>query len=896
MIGKTLAHFKITGKLGEGGMGEVYRAEDTKLGRDVAIKVLPEAVASDPERLARFEREAKVLASLNHPNIAGIHQIEEAEGQQLLVMELVEGEDLTYYIGQGSMPVERALPLALQIAEALEVAHEGGIVHRDLKPANVKVTPEGQVKVLDFGLAKALDDGPESNASQSVSLSPTLTAQMTQVGVLLGTAAYMSPEQARGQTADRRADVWAFGVVLMEMLSGSRVYAGDTISDTLAGVLAREPEWENLPANLPRSIRSLLERCLEKEIRNRLQAIGEARLAIERFLEDPEAEELKSAVVTEAGQPGKRRALPWAMAALATMATLVLAGLLSREISRPGAVIQAQISAPEGTELHLNSNHPGPSVLSPDGKRLAFSAIDDQGVVRLYVRSMDVAEATVLSGTEGAQYPFWAPDSRFLGFFTQVDGTLKKIDVAGGPPITLCPAADGKGGTWSEQGVILFTPLPEAPIHRVSSKGGEPTPITQFDAARGDDSHRHPRFLPGGEHFIYLARSAGGTVKSSIVVRPLVGGDERVLLTSPVAAQYASGNLLFIRENVLMAQPFDLGSRELLEEPVPLVQDVYLEFGAGFGVFSASQTGTLVYQVGGGRGSAMSLEWMDPSGTPIDSLGDAALYETVTISPDGAQAAVAISEPGSGSWDLWIYDIERGLRTRFTFDEATESFPIWSPDGTELVFASDRGGTFSLYRKAVDGTGEAELLYESETNLFPTDWSPDGEHVLFFESTSDRGYELWVLSLSGNPEARHLRSTEYIEGAAVFSPDGRWVAYWSEESGQAEIYIMPFERPGKTEQATVDSGYWSAWPREGTELVYVQGDGSLRAVEVDYAGDALKIGSTRDLFESRSPKISGWGFAVSRDGQRFLVISGGLKAAEESLDLFINWPTALANR
>ncbi len=288
MIGKTLAHFKITGKLGEGGMGEVYRAEDTKLGREVALKVLPEAVASDPERLARFEREAKVLASLNHPNIAGIHQIEEAEGQQLLVMELVEGEDLTYYIGQGSMPVERALPLALQIAEALEVAHEGGIVHRDLKPANVKVTPEGQVKVLDFGLAKALDDGPESNASQSVSLSPTLTAQMTQVGVLLGTAAYMSPEQARGQTADRRADVWAFGVVLMEMLSGSRVYAGDTISDTLAGVLAREPEWENLPANLPRSIRSLLERCLEKEIRNRLQAIGEARLAIERFLEDPE--------------------------------------------------------------------------------------------------------------------------------------------------------------------------------------------------------------------------------------------------------------------------------------------------------------------------------------------------------------------------------------------------------------------------------------------------------------------------------------------------------------------------------------------------------------------------------------------------------------------------------
>jgi Tol biopolymer transport system component len=673
------------------------------------------------------------------------------------------------------------------------------------------------------------------------------------------------------------------------MLTGSRVYAGKTVSDTLAGVLAREPEWDNLPKSLPRSIRNLLERCLEKESRDRLQAIGEARLAIQRYLDDPEQEETAAAKVAGEGAATRKSLLPWAVAALTAIVAIVLGVLFSRELGREDAVIRAKIAPPEGTVFHLTTIHPGPAVISPDGTRVAFSARDEEDVVRLYVRALGEAAPSLLSGTEGAQYPFWSPDSRFLGFFTQVDATLKKVEVSGAPPITLCPAPDGKGGSWSEKGVIVFAPGSGTPLHRVSAKGGESVPISDFDSERGDDSHRHPRFLPGGEHFFFVARVGGGTVANAIVLRSIEGGDDRVVLQSPAPVQFASGHLLFVRDRVLMAQPFDLDSRELLDEPFPIIQDIFFDTGSSIGVFSASQNGVLTYQTGSGYR-------IDSSGNTVGQLGDAAAYQTVNFSPDGTMAAVGIADMAGGGWDIWIYDIERDLRTRFTFHEDTESFPVWSPDGGEIIFASDREGTFDLYRKPLGGTGQAELLFSSESNIFPTSWSPDGQHVLFFEGTSERAYELWVLPLSGEPEPRLLRSTPYDEGAAVFSPDGRWVAFWSVESGAAEIYVMPFPGPGKIQQVTPDQGTWSAWPSGGTELIYALPTGAIEGIEIDYSGDEIRVGASREIAMSPVPEISGWSFSPTPDGQQLLVISGGELEYNDTLELFVNWPATLAER
>ncbi len=887
MIGTTLSSFNITAKLGEGGMGEVYRAEDTKLGREVAIKVLPESVAGDPERFARFEREAKVLAALDHPSIAAIYGLEEVDGRQLLIMQLAEGETLQERIAKGPVPLDQALPIALQIAEAVEAAHEKGIIHRDLKPANVKVTSDGQVKVLDFGLAKALEEEREQG---DIANSPTLTAAATQAGFIMGTAGYMSPEQASAQMADRRADVWSFGVVLAEMISGQQQFGGETVSHVLAAVLQKDPDWDQLPDDLPRPITELLKRCMRKDPKQRLQAIGDARVVIQDFMADPGSFDFETpaAVAATQKQPRWMTALPWALVALAAIAVAALA--MWPEPKAP--ILKATIPPPEDAGFHLNGLTAGPAVFSPDGSKIAFSATDSDGLVRLYVRSMDASQAHLLSGTEGAQYPFWSPDSRWVGFFTQVDGTLKKVDSAGGPPMTLCEAADGKGGTWNREGVILFTPDSGSPIYRVSAAGGESVAVTEIDEEL-HNSHRHPRFLPNGSRFLFMARGDGAK-PSSVMAGSLDGEEPRPVVETPIQAEFASGHLLFARDSTLMARPFDPDKLEFTDEAIPLAEDVLRISAASLAVFSSSENGNLLYQTGSAV-SGTTIEWRDRNGQVGGSLGEPAVVRTAMISPDDTMAAVVQAEE-SGAYDIWMQDIERDLRTRFTFDPGVEFWPAWSSDSQYLYFYSDREGTGDIYRKAVGGVGEVELVYSSERDKFPSSLSPDGRYLAYSVTNPETQLDLFVLPLEEGGEPVVFRQTEFSEGVGMISPDGRWIAYASNESGDWQVYVSTFPEPGRRWQVSTNPASYAFWRSDGREIVYAELTGNLVSVEVDPTGETFQIGQSQSLFSIAPSTAGGAWFSLTSDAERILVVPNQAQQGDNLLNLVINWPAELEHR
>jgi len=890
MIGKTLSHFKITAKLGAGGMGEVYRAEDTKLGREVAIKVLPEAVATNPERLARFEREAKVLASLNHPNIAGIHQVEEADGVHFLVMELAVGETLSERITRGPIPIGEALPMALQIAKALEAAHEGGIIHRDLKPANVMVAPDGLVKVLDFGLAKALQ--PESDARADLSMSPTLTAQMTQVGVLLGTAAYMSPEQAAGEVADRRSDIWAFGLLLAEMLTGSRQFEGKSVSHVLAAVLKDEPDLGRLDDDVPPGIVELIERCLRKEPKQRLQSIGDARVLLQEIGSEPSAS-AKPAQPKGAGPSRKwNRDLPWVLFGLSTAGLVVALWLVDTDSLAPSAVVKAAILPPENTNFYLASWNPGPAVVSPDGSKLAFSAQDETGAVRLYVQALDSDRAQALPGTEAATYPFWSPDSRWVAFFTDVDQTVKKIDTAGGPPITVCAAENGKGGTWSRDGLILFAPRADTGIHQVAAGGGEPTAVTSITGGR-HNSHRHPRFLPDGRHFLYQARGDPQS-ESAVMVGSLDDGTSRELLASSTQAEYARGRLLFTRGDTLMAQPFDPDLLELSGEATPLAEEILTITGAAIAVFSASEPGLLAYLTGG-LDPGVTLEWRDRQGSSLGPLGDKAIFGPIALSPDGRQVASVKFDSG-GLGDIWLTEAETGLRTRFTFDTPSDFGLAWSPNSESLIFSTRRGARYGIHRKAVGGVGEMELLYESEQDMILCSVSPDGRSLLFFSTSEGTNRDLWSWSLEKGGETAVFRQTEADERCGSFSPDGRWVAYSSNDSGRYEVYVTPFPEPGRRWQVSSNGGLFPQWRADGREVLYIQSDGQLVAVRVEAGADTLHVGQVQPFFRIHPPRPDGPNFALAPDGDRILLWTNLQQQSDTVLNLVVNWPEDLERR
>jgi Tol biopolymer transport system component len=886
--GARLESCEILDLIGSGGMGEVYRGRDTKLGRDVAVKALPSAFAKDPERLARFTREAQVLASLNHPNIAVIHELKQIESAQYLILELVDGETLADIIARGPLPMDEALKLARQIAEALEAAHDKGIVHRDLKPANVKVTADGHVKVLDFGLAKVHES---SQSSAAMSRSPTLSALNTAAGVILGTAAYMAPEQARGKPVDRRADVWAFGCVLFEMLAGRKAFKqGDTVSDTLAGILALEPEWQALPADTPPRIRTLLERCLRKDPARRLQDMGNARIELEEVHSEAE----QSAVIAAAPAPRARR-YERVLVAAAVVLAITTAALGARMLLTPTpevAVRRFEVIPP------LNLAADSGFQLSPDGLKIAYVTTQPS---RIWVRTLASATAEAIPSTEGvaSSNVFWSADSQDIGFFAE--GRLKRVAAAGGPAqvLSTLPAGGNYFGTWNADGLILIASdaSPGGPLLRVSAGGGEAAPATEIDTTKKETSHRFPYFLPDGSHYLFVATGADGRDRAAFV-GDLNSRERRPLPGIAAEVKYSSsGHLVFIRDGALMAQPFDRSRLELTGQAFP-VADPFAPATALSYPFSASMTGSLAFRTnarsggGGLAGGNTLLWWYDRQGGGRVPAATEAEYRGPELSPDGKYAAFARGSPG----DIWVLDIANARTDRLTSHEGEDSNPRWSPDGKTIAFDSVRDGATNLYTRAVNVVGEDKLVLKTETAKTMSDWSRDGKYIVYAADN-----DIWALPLGSDRKTGGARSgdastsevkpiqvtrTPFIETTPRVSPDGRWVAYASNEPGEYRVYVQSFPEPGVKQVVSPAGGIEPRWSRDGKELFYFTGaqgypytgpSGTLWAASIQASGSSLTVGAPA----VRTPRgnTGSTSYGVAADG-RFLmqtiVIAAGI--------------------
>jgi len=869
--GTKLGSYEITGALGAGGMGEVYRARDAKLGRDVALKVLPQAFARDADRMARFQREAKVLASLNHPNIATIHGLEDSGSTHALVMELVEGPTLADRIRQGPIPVDEALKIAKQICDALEYAHERGIVHRDLKPANVKVTNDDAVKVLDFGLAKAL----EGDASSiDISTSPTLSRMATQQGVLLGTAAYMSPEQAKGKSVDRRADIWAFGCVLYEMLTGKQVFTGETVTDTLAAVIKEEPDWSRLPKGTPMRVRVLLQRCLQKDPKQRLRDIGDARISLDEVLSGAPDPSLGGPAPQISAAPW-RRALPWALGFLAAAITGVAVWTLKPSPSKP--VTRTAINLPPGQRLAGFGDLA--LAISPDGSQLAYVATTEGAggeTRRIYLRRMDSLEANPIPGTEGAVDPFFSPDGQWLGFFA--GGKMQKISVNGGAAQTLADDSTPEGASWGSQGTIVFSHGAQF-LQQVSDTGGIPQQLTHIE--KGEIGHIWPEFFPGGKAVAF----EGGP---GIVAQAIGASERRNLTQGGASPRYlSSGYLIYALAGNLMAVPFDLRRLELKGTPVPVVQDVMQRQAPAPAQYSVSATGSLVYVAGSAQASQSKLVWVSRSGGEQPLPAPARDYGVLRLSPDGR--SVALTSRGQ----IWIYDLVRDTLTRLTFEGGLNGLPVWTPDGKRIAFSSDREGALNIFWKMADGSGGLDRLTSSERIQAPFSWSPNGQLLSFLQY--DPAPAIWVLRLSDR-KAQPFLQTAANEGAPEFSPDGRWIAYASDESGRREVYVQPYPGPGGKWQISTDGGSEPVWSRNGRELFYRTGD-KVMAVEIA-TEPGFSAGKPKMLFEGHylsTTSEPGPYFDVSPDGQKFLMLKPVTQeqATPTQINVVLNWTEEL---
>ena len=890
--GTTFGPYTVTAKIGEGGMGEVYQARDTKLDRDVALKVLPEAFTSDPDRLVRFEREAKLLASLNHQNIGGIYGLEEAEGVRALVLELVEGPTLADRITDGPIPLEEALPIARQIAEALEAAHEQGVIHRDLKPSNVKVKADGTVKVLDFGLAKAFQpDASDPNLSASPTVS--LTAAATQMGMVIGTAAYMAPEQAKGKVVDKRADIWAFGAVLYEMLTGKRVFAGADVSDTLAFVLTKEIDWTILSADTPPSVQNLLRRCLQRDPRRRLRDIGEARIGIDESDAMPSgAAQASSATRLHIWQ----RPFP-AMAILATVAGIAGGAVWSSTARDSSPVVRFMIPF-EG--LARLPGNPGTGLaLSPDGGTLVYSAIEgDRG--QLYLRDLDELDARVLRGTEGGRSVFWSPDGQSVGFFA--DGALKTMALAGGASDTLCPVRGFGGASWGVDNTVVFSAGVNSPLLRVSALGGVPEPLTVLD--EGQRGHLWPQVLPGGAAVLFTVLGPGPADRSTrIAVHAFGSGEHEVLLEGASARYISTGHLVFARGTTLWMAPFDAASLAVTGPASPVLEDV-LFAGPGASQFTVAPNGSLAYapESAGGRRSSMVVS-VDREGraTPLTEVRDT--YISPRLSPDQSQLAFGIES------DVWTMGLARGDRTRITRGRGVgfTATPTWTPDSRSVTYvaAAEPGSSdFAIYTQPADASGTPERLLVRSHGVLPNSWSPDGETLAYYESLPDTARDLWTLTPSRGAEPSLFLATEFNERAADFSPDGRWLAFVSDASGQDEVYVRPFPRDDAGQETiSTGGGTEPVWSPTGSELFYRSGS-ELMAVEIDL-GPPFDVGQAHALFldtyeRDESGALGLPFYDVAADGERFVMIQvGDLTSDEQRRTGFVvvqNWAEELKAR
>jgi serine/threonine-protein kinase len=863
--GTRIGSYEILSAIGAGGMGEVYRARDTKLGRDIAVKALPDLFQSNPERVARFEREAQLLAALSHPNIAAIYGVQEAAGSQFLVLEYIDGESLAERIEKRrALPLDEALAIARQLVDALETAHEKGIIHRDLKPANIMVTADERVKVLDFGLAKALENPAAQDAhGLQVSHSPTMTLGATAAGVILGTAAYMSPEQAKGRAADKRSDVWAFGCVFYEMLTGRRAFDGEDASDTLATVLKSEPDWNAFPPEVPPHLRTLIKRCLEKDRKARIPDISVVRFLM---LDTPASAPAPPTAAVEATPSARRwiRAMPWALAA-ASLTLAVTAVVLWAPWREAPTSVPLRLSTELGGGLEVVRGQSAVA-LSPDGRTLAFVGARTPGEGQLYVRRLEQLQPTALSGTEGATDPFFSPDGQWIGFFD--DGKLKKISVTGGATVTLCDVAqNGRGGSWTDDGSIVFGAVGN--LMRVSSAGGNPEPLTTL--GDGELSHAWPQVLPGGKGVLYSVYSGEASFdNANIVVQRLAGGDRKILQRGGYHARYVpSGHLTYIHEGTLFAAPFDLDRLETSGQAAPIVEGV-VSYPSGVGPrngaaqFALSDTGALVYVPGESTSSNSPIHWLAPDEKTQLLRPAPANWSSIHFAPDGRRVAMHIND-GTQS-DIWIYEWDRDILSRLTSDPATDENPVWTPDGRRIVFASRRwGNALNLYWQRSDG-GEAQRLTESTNNQWPASWHPDGKLLAFWENNPKTGSDLMLLSVEGDEatgwkagQPRPFLNDASASTEPMFSPDGRWLAYFSNETTRVEVYVRPYPGPGGEIQISTGGANAPAWSRSRRELLFRGLDGTIMVAPYSIEGDVFRPEKPRPWTGTR---------VLGRSGQR----------------------------
>jgi eukaryotic-like serine/threonine-protein kinase len=867
--GTRLGVFEVTAQIGEGGMGQVYRATDTTLGRQVAIKILPDALAADPDRLVRFEREAKTLASLNHPHIAAVHGFEKSAGMHALVMELVEGDDLSQKLAElrakgSGLPIDEALSIARQIAEALEAAHEQGIVHRDLKPGNIKVRPDGTVKVLDFGLAKVIE--PVPGMSVNAMTSPTRSIHATQAGIILGTAAYMSPEQAAGKPVDKRCDLWAFGVVLFEMLTGRQLFDGETVTHVIAAVLTKEPDWTVLPPATPSIVRRLLRRCLEKDPKRRLHDVADARLEIDDAIAAPAMD-----APAPTGRFLRRTAAAIVVTALASAALGWYLKPSSTKVSGGPARFLIALSEPM-------SETEGVLVISRDGRRVAYAA-GPAGRQQLFVREIDQFASKAVPETEGVVSAAFAPDGQSIAFVAA--RKLRTVSLSGGTPLTLRDRVDGAGVNWTADQSILYNPGTATGIWRIPTAGGEAVRVTQ--PGPKDNEQRFPEVLPNGNGLLFSA--VGGVRDDQVYVESLRTHERRALVKGFAPHYLPTGHLVFVRAGTLFAVRFDAERFETKGAPVTLLEGIR-QARSGQPLISYSDVGSIVYLPTSVEAGSNALVWVDRAGIEEPAGASGRPYAQPRLAPDGRRVVTSLR---GNTEDLWLIDLMRGTSSRLPAESDT-SYPVWTPDGQRLTFASAKEGSYSIYWRPVDGSAPDERLLSGNWPNYPFSWSPDGKVLAFVSVNPTTLQDIRVLSVDQKGASNPLLETQFREGAPAFSPDGKWIAYVSDESGQFEIYVRPFPGPGEKWPISLEGGNEPVWPRNGRELFYRAGD-TMMAVDVQTT-PTFSAGKPRKLFERAYERsLALWAnYDASPDGQRLLMVrQENATARATHINVVLNW-------
>jgi serine/threonine protein kinase/Tol biopolymer transport system component len=880
LSGKRLGPYEILSAIGAGGMGEVYRARDTRLERTVAVKILPDHLSDRAELRERFEREARTIASLNHPHICTLYDLGHQDGTDFLVMEYLEGETLAQRLQKGRLPLEQVLQYAIEIADALDKAHRTGITHRDLKPGNIMLTKSG-TKLLDFGLAKLKASPIASPLSQLPTANDSITAQ----GTILGTLQYMAPEQLEGKEADARTDIFAFGVVVYEMATGKKAFEGKSQASLIAAILEREPApIASLQPMTPPALDHLVKTCLAKDPNERWQTAADVTKQLKWIADGGSHVALPKAVVSRRKTLDR---LGWIAAAVFLAVAAMLAAIHFREAPKDLRPIYFSIFPPEKRTLS-----PGSYVaVSPDGNQLAFVAIAD-GKQSIWIRPLGALAARPLPGTEGGTSPFWSPDSQYVGFFS--GERLYKAAISGGPPQPLCDVSGFeayRAGTWNLQGSILFGSNGK-PLYRVSAAGGEATPVTRLDQSRQETGHYFPSFLPDGRHFLFLAHSSK-MIDNGIYVGSLDSNDTKLLLQANSEAQYAPpGYLLFVREGTLTAQIFDASRREISGEPFPLADHVQFDpYGGLLAPFSASENGVLVYR---NENENTQLAFVDREGRQLQSVGPPGEYRNPALSPDGKRVVIDRYDIQTGGRDLWLYELSRGTASKFTFNRSDNSDAVWSPDGQEIVFYSNRGGSPGIYRKLSSGAGQEELLVQASYIRWPKAWSSDGR-ILFQGLHPNTAFGLWVLALVGDRQPIPFVQTEFDVREGRFSPTGRWIAYDSNETGRREVYVQPFPASGGKWQVSINGGSQPKWRLDGTELFYLAADGKLMDVPVT-ANANFKQGIPKALFQTMFIGDRGGGFEhyqVTADGQSFLINTPSAEGTDAPITVVLNWTAGL---